>query len=187
MILMDIDLLSRKVVELLPHGQETILAAGLLAAAAHILRASKNVNSAGSGNGPITTGLGLDETGLGHGTSWITPAPLNPMPNPGSLDIAAIAQAIAARMTPVSVPASPRSLAHEMAGPLPSLHTRRKPAPRSKPQPIPVVSPRAKCPDCGDEVATHHPRDKTIGSDPEGRAVFVLCSQKRVRCEPIEE
>lgn len=179
MILMDIDILSRKVVELLPPGQETILAAGLLAAAAHILRTCEPVNTTGAVNG------GLDVTGFGHGTSWAKPPQMQPMPNPGSPDIAAIAQAIAARMTPVSVPASPRSLAHEMAGPLPSL--RRKPAPRSKPQAIPIVSPRAKCPDCGDQVASHHPRDKTIGSDPEGRAVFILCSQKRVRCEPIEE
>lgn len=168
LILMDIDSLSKKVVELLPQGQETILAAGLLAAAAHILRACSPVNTAANGYVPEQ--------------QW-APA----ISNPGGLDIAAIAQLVASRMAPVAIPASPRSLAHEMAGPLPSLGARRKPAPRSKPQVIPIVSPRAKCPDCGDEVATHHPRDKTIGSDPEGRAVFVLCSQKRVRCEPIEE
>ncbi len=172
---MDIDSLSRKVVELLPNSQETILAAGLLAAASHILRGAESARE-------------------------FVPPPLfngQSSANPGNLDIAAIAQAIATRMSPgipvppgsqvpVGIPSPPpRSLAHEMAGPLPSL--RRRPAPRSKPQPIPVVSPRAKCPDCGDEVATSHPRDKNIGQDPEGRVVYVLCSQERVRCEPIEE
>jgi hypothetical protein len=98
-----------------------------------------------------------------------------------------------------------RNLANEWAGPLPTLHAVPTPSatrngvvigPEGSPSAsgsgrsavkellrIKVVDPSYVCRDCGGSVYDHA-KERHAPHDSKGRAVYMLCGNRRVRCEP---
>jgi hypothetical protein len=202
-ICLDIDAIARKIVERLPDSQATVFAAGSLAMAVYVLRLAASGQSQGY-QPRVPQGYQAQAQQPQQGPAIL------PMPvvahNPGSLDVSAIAQQVAERMRLLdqSVDQSqsqaqiqPRNLANTWAGPLPTLHP--NPASGSLPRngvgtatgrsvvrealKVKVVDPTFVCQDCGGTVYDHA-KERHAPYDAKGRAVYMLCGNRRVRCEP---
>lgn len=180
MLCMDINALASKIVAMLGQTHESVLAAGSLASAAYIL--SGDVSS-------------LEEPDTPPARSRQAPAmppPMATLPNPGGLDVADLARAVATRLGGNKAVVAPDpedqpSLADKWSGPLPSLNGKSKRQTRSAAKPeakIPVAAPGSLC-RCGEPV-NEHPRAKNLPPDSKGRPVFVICGSTMVHCVPSD-
>jgi hypothetical protein len=181
MVLVDIDAMARKVA-LLPRTNEVIMATGLLLAAAHILRGVPAYQQSTYSQVSQPPNYQPPQPYLADYPPAAPQVPYQPPvpPNPNGMDLEAVRQQVNQRMAMATANQQPpgRNLIEEMAGPLPSVRSKRK---------LRVVDPLSLCDGygggCGGPVNTHK-WIKAKGLDRKGRAIHILCSGEHVLCPP---
>jgi len=198
---MDVDALAKKILAVMGQTNESVLAAGSLAAAAYILSGDSSALEDDPEPQPVRR---QSRQALRAPVAPHVPPSLS---NPNGLDVASLAQQLALRMRAndpnrgndqgqgvvESDPSDQPSLVDKWAGPLPSLNGKSKksrPAPAvaapAKKTKIPVAPPDAVCPQCQDPINSH-PKAKNVRSDSQNRPCYVICDGRFVYCERSHE